>query len=57
MSEINFLVIDDDEVFAGILARGLARRGYTVFQANDAQEAIKLANAHRFGGIARSAPR
>jgi two-component system, response regulator RegA len=49
MSEMNVLVVDDDEVFAGILARGLTRRGYTVFQANDAQEAIKLANEHRFG--------
>jgi two-component system response regulator RegA len=48
MSENNFLVIDDDEVFAGVLARGLTRRGYTVFQAHNAQEAIKLANEHRF---------
>ena len=29
MSDMNFLIIDDDEVFSGILARGLSRRGYT----------------------------
>lgn len=51
MSETNFLVIDDDEVFAGILARGLTRRGYTVHQAHNAQDAITLANQHRFGFV------
>ncbi|GLU34260.1 response regulator transcription factor [Trinickia caryophylli] len=48
MSDTNFLVIDDDEVFAGILARGLTRRGYNVLQAHNAQDAIKLANEHKF---------
>lgn len=51
MSEMNFLVIDDDEVFAGILARGLTRRGYTTHQAHNAEEAIALANQHRFDCI------
>ncbi|RKP49438.1 response regulator transcription factor [Trinickia fusca] len=51
MSETNFLVIDDDEVFSGILARGLTRRGYTVHQAHNAQDAITLANQHRFGFV------
>ncbi|WP_207000111.1 response regulator transcription factor [Trinickia mobilis] len=51
MSDMNFLVIDDDEVFSGILARGLTRRGYTVHTAPNAEEAIKLANQHRFGQI------
>jgi ActR/RegA family two-component response regulator len=51
MSDTNFLIIDDDEVFAGILARGLARRGYTTHQAHDADEALKLANQHKFGQI------
>ena len=48
MSDTPFLVIDDDEVFSGILARGLTRRGYDVHQAHSAQEAIRLANEHKF---------
>jgi two-component system response regulator RegA len=51
MSDMNFLVIDDDEVFSGILARGLTRRGYTVAEAHNADEAIKLANQQKFGQI------
>lgn len=51
MSDMNFLVIDDDEVFSGILARGLARRGFTVQQAHDGDEAIRLANQQKFGQI------
>jgi two-component system, response regulator RegA len=39
MSDNNFLVIDDDEVFSGILARGLTRRGFTVSEAHNADEA------------------
>ena len=48
---MNFLVIDDDEVFAGILARGLVRRGYTVHQAHTAEAALKLADALPFSQI------
>ncbi len=48
MSGNNFLVIDDDEVFSGILARGLTRRGFTTHQAHNAEEAIALANHHKF---------
>jgi two-component system response regulator RegA len=51
MSDMNFLVVDDDEVFSGILARGLTRRGYTVHTAPNAEEAIKVANQHKFGQI------
>jgi len=51
MSDMNFLVIDDDEVFSGVLARGLTRRGYTVHTAKSADEAIRLANEHKFGQI------
>lgn len=51
MGDSNFLVIDDDEVFAGILARGLTRRGYAVFQAHNAQDAVKLANERRFAFV------
>ena len=48
MNDTNFLVIDDDEVFSGILARGLTRRGYITHQAHNAEEAIALANQHKF---------
>ncbi|WP_153098841.1 response regulator transcription factor [Paraburkholderia hayleyella] len=51
MNKMNFLVIDDDEVFSGILARGLTRRGYTVSQAHDAREALLLADQQTFGQI------
>jgi len=51
MSGTNFLVIDDDEVFSGILARGLARRGYETHQAHNAEEAIALVNQNRFNFI------
>ena len=51
MSDTNFLVIDDDEVFSGILARGLTRRGYTPHQAHDAATALRLANTQKFGQI------
>ncbi|SPD63162.1 Photosynthetic apparatus regulatory protein RegA [Cupriavidus taiwanensis] len=38
-----FLVIDDDEVFAGTLARALTRRGYAVAVAHDGRTALALA--------------
>jgi two-component system response regulator RegA len=47
----NSLVIDDDAVFSGILARGLTRRGYTVQQAHDAISALRLAELVPFGQI------
>jgi two-component system response regulator RegA len=51
MSNANFLVVDDDTVFAGILARSLSRRGYAVHQAHDANSALKLADVVPFGRI------
>ena len=48
MSENNFLVIDDNEVFAGTLARGLERRGYAVQQAHDKEAALRLAAGGKF---------
>lgn len=48
MSDNNFLVIDDNTVFAGTLARGLERRGYVVQQAHDKEAALKLAAAEKF---------
>jgi len=38
-----FLVIDDDEVFSGTLARALTRRGYAVQIAHNGSEALALA--------------
>jgi ActR/RegA family two-component response regulator len=51
MSDMNFLVIDDDEVFSDILTRGLTRRGYQVQQAHNAEEAIRFANQQKFAQI------
>ncbi|PXW29538.1 response regulator transcription factor [Paraburkholderia caballeronis] len=51
MSDLNFLVIDDDEVFSDILTRGLARRGYQVQQAHNGEEAIRFANQQKFSQI------
>ncbi|MBI0327006.1 response regulator transcription factor [Burkholderia plantarii] len=48
MSDNHFLVIDDNEVFAGTLARGLERRGYLVEQAHSREAALKLASASKF---------
>jgi two-component system response regulator RegA len=51
MNNANFLVIDDDAVFAGVLARGLTRRGYTVYEAHDGPGALRLVNSIPFGQI------
>ncbi len=51
MNNANFLVIDDDTVFAGVLARGLARRGYVVHEAHDAATALRLVSGVSFGQI------
>ncbi|MGI4815380.1 MAG: response regulator transcription factor [Janthinobacterium lividum] len=51
MSNLNFLIVDDDTVFAGVLARSLTRRGYIVHQAHDGASAVKLADAVAFGNI------
>lgn len=40
------LVIDDDPVFNRVLARALAQRGFTVFSAHGADEALQLARRH-----------
>ena len=37
------LLVDDDEVFRGVLARALAKRGYEVEQAGSAEEGIVCA--------------
>ena len=51
MNNANFLVIDDDTVFAGVLARGLTRRGYVVYEAHDGASALRLVNSIPFGQI------
>lgn len=47
MSNLNFLIIDDEEVFSGILARSPARRGFTVAEARNAEGAIDLAKQQK----------
>lgn len=42
-----FLVVDDDEVFCGVLARALERRGYVVAAAQSVPEARELIEAQR----------
>lgn len=42
MSEKRFLLVDDDETFARILARSLSRRGFQVTVAHSAEKAEKL---------------
>jgi len=51
MSNTNFLIIDDDTVFADILGRSLTRRGYIVHQANDAARALEIADEMDFARI------
>lgn len=51
MSNTNFLIIDDDMVFADILGRSLTRRGYQVHQANDAARALEIADEMDFARI------
>ncbi|HTJ91497.1 MAG TPA: response regulator [Pararobbsia sp.] len=51
MNNANFLVIDDDTVFAGVLARGLTRRGYVVYEAHDAAAALRLISSVSFGQV------
>jgi two-component system response regulator RegA len=46
-----FLVIDDDEVFSGTLARALTRRGYAVQVAHNGTEALALAARTPFAYI------
>jgi len=51
MSNSNFLIIDDDTVFADILGRSLTRRGYAVHQAHDAAGALHIADEMDFARI------
>jgi len=42
---MNMLLIDDDEVFVGVLARALTRRGFEVTLAHSAQAALQAVDA------------
>ncbi len=46
-----FLVIDDDAVFAGTLARALARRGYAVQVAHNSSTALALVSRTAFAYV------
>lgn len=39
------LLVDDDQIFAGVLAEALEARGYAVRVANDVPQGLELANA------------
>lgn len=46
-----FLIVDDDDVFAGALARALMRRGYAPTVAPTAEAALALARATDYGWV------
>lgn len=48
MSEKHFLIVDDDETFARVLARSLTRRGFNVTTASSAEQAIEIADQATF---------
>ena len=43
----SILLVDDEEHFRDRLARAITNRGYTVFQAEDVDEALEQIKAHR----------
>lgn len=45
---IDFLIVDDDATLASVLARALARRGFTVNTATNLTQALQLAHEHEF---------
>jgi len=45
-SSLDFLLVDDDEVFCMVLTRAIERRGYSVLSATNSADAIKLAQIH-----------
>lgn len=47
----SFLVVDDDPIFAGTLARALTRRGFSVQVAHSRQQALAFATQYRFDFI------
>ena len=47
----NFLVIDDDPIFATTLSRSLERRGFEVVIAQDGRAALALAESAKYAGV------
>lgn len=45
---VDFLIVDDDDTLAGILARVLMRRGFTCHTASDSTTALQLAEIFSF---------
>ena len=48
MTELQFLIVDDDATFCSVLARALKRRHFNVMVAHDGEGAEALARQHRF---------
>lgn len=48
MTDIDFLLVDDDEAFVQVLARAFQRQHFTVCCAINIEQALELAGAHRF---------
>lgn len=46
MSSEKILVVDDDVLFAEILAKSIEKRGFQTFTANDIETAVELVKAH-----------
>jgi two-component system response regulator RegA len=45
MNDVSLLLADDDEIFCGVLARALEKRGFTVTTAHSVEQALPLAQA------------
>lgn len=48
MTEVDFLLVDDDEAFIQILARALQRQGFSTCCAHDPAQAMQYLEQHRF---------
>jgi len=46
VSSIDFLLVDDDEVFCMVLSQAIERRGFSVLTATSTAQAMELALAH-----------
>jgi two-component system response regulator RegA len=51
LTELNFLLVDDDAIFAATLTRSLTRRGFSVVHASDANGALRSARELAFQAI------
>lgn len=48
MTEVDFLLVDDDDAFLRVLSRALQRRGYSTRCAGTEAEALQLASGYHF---------